>query len=271
MNILIAHAYAGIGHKKAAEAIYKVLSETKGVDAEIIDASLKGGYEEQLAEFKKGFHTQDKPLMQKAELKIFVQKVLEIFRVDTVLDLEKKILWLNDYFKQQRGKAGKQFYIEIDSLGRRWFFDNESKMMEQLRDEAWSYYPKDYMRLTNPEKDKAKEFIRVNYPQVKDLWRKFFAIQNGLERKFLNYPIQGASASILKVAMGMLWQHTIKHNIHDLELINFVHDEVLARCPEDRAQEYGELVGYYMVEGAKYICSDVAMKADSVLSNTWTH
>ena len=37
MKILVTHAYAGIGHKKAAEAVYGVLSGFKEVDVKIID------------------------------------------------------------------------------------------------------------------------------------------------------------------------------------------------------------------------------------------
>lgn len=37
MKILITHAYAGIGHKKAAEAVYEVLAHFKDVDATVVD------------------------------------------------------------------------------------------------------------------------------------------------------------------------------------------------------------------------------------------
>jgi DNA polymerase I-like protein with 3'-5' exonuclease and polymerase domains len=178
---------------------------------------------------------------------------------------------LNKYFESQKKKASKQFYIVIDVLDRRWFYEEDYKRMQEVYNEVWTYYPDDYRTLSQDQKAAVKAEIRENYPIVKELWKKFFGTVNAIQRKFLNYPIQGSASSILKVSLCSLRKYRVENDELDLLPILLVHDEVVGDSPEEKAERHGEILTKYMISGSSFISPSVKMEAECVVSDIWGH
>jgi len=69
----------------------------------------------------------------------------------------------------------------------------------------------------------------------------------------LNYPIQGSSAEVTKVSLGLLYS-----KYPDVYLINTVHDANLLLAKDDEAEMWGKRLDECMIDAWKYVISDLA-------------
>jgi len=108
---------------------------------------------------------------------------------------------LEESFAETKKLAVKRGWIQIcKQTDKRYFFRN-FKRMNDAKEVALSFYPEDY-RFYSPEKraEFKKELYESN-PEVKEYWREF-AIEKGiLERRSVNFRIQGSSATQTKMAL----------------------------------------------------------------------
>lgn len=178
---------------------------------------------------------------------------------------------LAQYFLAQRALAENCSYIRIDDYTDRRWFNPQFPEMKNLNAEIWEFYPEDYRMLSKTEREAIKAELYEENPQIKTMWSQYFRMRGSYERKFLNYPIQGSASSILKIAMCGLRNELIEKKLDDFMLTNFIHDEVLAEVPEDKGDEYGALLSKWMVKGGEYLCHNVPMVAEYVLSDVWGH
>lgn len=178
---------------------------------------------------------------------------------------------LRSFFEKQKKFVVDNGFIIIDKYtDRRWFSTDHDKMGAASK-EAMSYFPDDYKRMLPEERKKFKAELYEEYPHIKDLWRTWGRIKGSLERKGLNYPIQGLASSQIKMALCALRHFTIINELDQFLPINIVHDEVLADVPEDDAEDYGKVLSHYMMWGANELMTNKFMKADTVISPVWTH
>ena len=190
--------------------------------------------------------------------------------IDTYLDAFPT---LRDNFKKVKREAIDKGYVLIDKFSdRRWFCPFHKKMSD-LNDEIREYYPEGYFEgaYKGEAKDVIKKELYETYPFLKDMWREYFRMHGKLERAGLNYRIQGSAAMMVKMSMNMLRHHLIDNNITTFWLTNLVHDEALAECPEENAEEMAQLLSKFMVEGGGYFCKTVPMGATCVPSDVWEH
>lgn len=209
------------------------------------------------------------------------------FAEDFGMSLEDSEDFIKTYFKaypklqvfmQKQAKETFQHkYISIDKIiDRRWFSQSFTEM-EELNEEVREYYPEDYFKpkgMSSEEKAKIKENLNLNYPQVKELWRKFFGIRGSIQRKSTNYAVQGTSASETKAALVMFREYVIKNDLLGvIRLINSVHDEVLVESvkePEE-SKEYALLLQKCMVDGANLFLDPKIMKSEPEIGKNWIH
>jgi DNA polymerase-1 len=85
-----------------------------------------------------------------------------------------------------------------------------------------------------------------------------------------NHPIQGASASITKLALIKI-QHYIEQNKKDAKIIAVIHDEILIECHKDIADEMSKIVSEKMIKAFNYFCPDVIMEVTPDIGNHWIH
>lgn len=178
---------------------------------------------------------------------------------------------LRVFFDKQKKFAVDNGFIQISrKTDRRWFFNNYDEM-NNAKEEALEYYPEDYRTYTKEQKQEFKENLYEEYPHVRDLWRIHMRLKGSLERRGLNYPIQGLASEQLKFSLNALRHDLITNNINDLRIVNVVHDEVLGKCPEQKGEQYGDKLSYYMKLGGDFFCRNKFMKASTVISQVWEH
>lgn len=190
--------------------------------------------------------------------------------IDTYLDAFPT---LRDNFKKVKKEAVKKGYVLIDKFSdRRWFCPFHEKM-EKLNEEIQGYYPEGYFEgaYKGEAKDAVKEELYETYPFLKEMWREYFRMHGKLERAGLNYRIQGVAAMMVKLSMNSLRHHLISNSLTGFLLTNLVHDEALAECPTENADEYAKLLSEHMVKGGSYFCKTVPMGASCVPADVWTH
>ena len=89
-------------------------------------------------------------------------------------------------------------------------------------------------------------------------------------RASMNFPIQAAGASILKIA-AVLLRRWIKHeNLRDkVKILLPVHDEFLLQADENLATYVEQKLVYYMELAAKLALKSDLLKADSYIADHW--
>ena len=169
----------------------------------------------------------------------------------------------------------KNNYIQIDqTVDRRWFSEDFS-IMEETNEEVKQYYPEAYFKrgeMTKEEKADLKEELNMEYPQIKELWRKYFGIRGSLQRKSTNYRIQGTSSSETKTALILMRNELIEKGIEDVLIIVAVHDEIgLEVLNEETVPFAKEFIERNMMDGANIFLNPPIMKATAEVGKMWIH
>ncbi len=177
---------------------------------------------------------------------------------------------LDEYFKTGRERAVKQGYIEM--LPDRRYWEPDHRKMVQLQEKAWSWYPKDYSKMSQEKKAQAKAKINQEHPEIKEIWREFFIIKGALERISQNFPIQSAAASQTKNSCNLLRKYLIDNQLQNsVSIISLVHDEVIVEAQNSIAEEMAKKVEEIMITGAQHYCSKVKMAAATGIDSWWSH
>src|ERR671916_719508 len=141
----------------------------------------------------------------------------------------------------------------------------------ELIDEFFANYPKVQKYL----QDTANEAMRTRtLRSLSGRVRKFGATsglssmeRGALRREAMNFPIQGSSADIAKLALGY-----IRRELRDLDarLINCIHDEFVVECAQEVASEVsGRMEGAMFRAGAKLL-KKVPVEVEVAVSHEWT-
>lgn len=101
--------------------------------------------------------------------------------------------------------------------------------------------------------------------RVRELHSKEWGIRGRAERQIINSLIQGSSGDITKMAMVYL----DKILPPEMDLILTVHDELVIRAPEDRAEEAQALLKEAMLGEHIQSLVRVPITADSAVAKTW--
>jgi DNA polymerase I-like protein with 3'-5' exonuclease and polymerase domains len=83
----------------------------------------------------------------------------------------------------------------------------------------------------------------------------------------MNYPIQGSSADIAKLALAYM-----RRDLEGLDarLVNSIHDEFVVECGEDLAPEVSEKMRGAMTKAGERILEKVPVEVEVVVSREWT-
>lgn len=208
------------------------------------------------------------------------------FAEDFGMSVEESEDFIKTYFKAYPGlqkfmdkQAKETFtnnYIQIDKIvDRRWFsslFDEMNETYEEVR----SYFPDEYFQyngLSPQEKAQIKQEVNDEYPEVKQLWRKFFGLKGMIQRKSTNFAVQGLSGTETKTALVMLRQRILNEKLEGIKLINSVHDEILIESNRsvEEAGEHAEILTDCMVKGANLYLDPPIMKSTPEVGTMWVH
>ena len=90
--------------------------------------------------------------------------------------------------------------------------------------------------------------------------------RGAMRREAMNFPIQGASADIAKLALGYV-NDALKGL--DARLINSIHDEFVVECREDLAEEVSEKTRDAMTRAGEDLLSKVPVEVEVAVSREW--
>jgi DNA polymerase I len=148
--------------------------------------------------------------------------------------------------------TGKKSYVD--------YYDEFTKLKNEMDRDFWDRYKK------------IKNSNTPTATSMKDKVSKFFRKRGDIERMSLNYPIQGESAEITKLACVYFWSKYLVPNdlLFKVKIINVIHDEILVETPEAIAQQAAAQLEKAMVDSGAKFCKRVPLKADPCISPYWS-
>jgi DNA polymerase-1 len=174
---------------------------------------------------------------------------------------------LANYFKREKAQALSLGYIQFNNIsGRKCFipfFEEFQKLHEEIykTEGFWDDYKLEKSR-------NSGIFISHFKPKV----REYFMKKGDIERMSLNYPIQGTSADITKLAGIYFFEYLEKNNlIFKVLLPNVVHDEWIVECPEDMSEELSKVLQESMERAGDVFCKTIKLKAEPCVTKYWKH
>lgn len=174
---------------------------------------------------------------------------------------------LANYFKTEKARALQLGYIQFNNIsGRKCFipfFDEFRKLHSEIYNTLgfWDDY----------KIEKAKnsyKFINFFKPKV----REYFMKKGEIERMSLNYPVQGSSADITKLAGIYFFRYLRENNLlFIVKMPNVVHDEWIVECPEDMTTTISPVLQECMERAGEIFCKTVKLKAEPMVTKEWQH
>jgi len=174
---------------------------------------------------------------------------------------------LANYFKTEKQKALKLGYIEFNNISSRKcfipFFEEYQKLHREIYETEgfWDSY--------KLEKSQDSVIFKQHFkPKV----REYFMKRGDIERMSLNYPIQGSSADITKLAGVYFFRYLVKNNlVFKVLLPNVVHDEWIVEAPKEMAESLSDVLKECMEKAGDLFCQTIKLKADPVVTFYWEH
>ena len=174
---------------------------------------------------------------------------------------------LANYFKQEKQKALKLGYIEFNNISNRKCFIDYFQDFTRLHNDI--YNTEGFWENYKHEKENNTERFKLFYkPKV----REYFMKKGDIERMSLNYPIQGSSADITKLAGIYFFRYLEENNlVFKVLMPNVVHDEWIVESPENMAEEISKVLKQCMEDAGKLFCPVVKLSADPHITDYWEH
>lgn len=158
-------------------------------------------------------------------------------------------------------------YIQFNNIsGRKCFipfFDEYQKLHEEINNSEtfWDDY----------KLEKSKNSFNFNN-YFKPKVREYFMKKGDIERMSLNYPIQGTSADITKLAGIYFFKYLVENNlVFTVKMPNVVHDEWIVECPEAMAENLSVVLKDCMEKAGDVFCKTVKLTADPCITQYWKH
>lgn len=133
-----------------------------------------------------------------------------------------------------------------------------------------------YNKVTN-----RKFFISPNNPMIKYQDEPYISpgeeseyrkAMSEIQRLSQNYPIQGSSADISKLAGCYFFKEILKRGWFNIvKIVNFVHDEFVVEAPEELVQEVSDTLINCMRRSGSMFCKIIPLDADAAVGDCWIH
>jgi DNA polymerase-1 len=138
----------------------------------------------------------------------------------------------------------------------------------ELIDEYFANYPKvqRFLQMTANRAVRDRT-LRTLAGRVRKFGPSTVADDRGaLRREAMNYPIQGASADIAKLALGY-----VREELEGLDarLINCIHDEFVVECAQEISEEVSERTRAAMIRAGEEILIKVPVDVEVAVSREW--
>ncbi len=175
-------------------------------------------------------------------------------------------------------KGRKVLYMEFTKLGRNegWYLTQLQEMLARNEPEKLhrKYVVEREIVVTDEYGEPLKDSEgKVITKKVQSKWNEFNKTLNRIAREAYNFKIQGASADLFKMAMVEM-SRRFRKEIPDYDpfvegILMPVHDEVVVKAREDRAELFQRIVNESMVSEGRKLISVVPIKVSSAIGNNW--
>jgi DNA polymerase I-like protein with 3'-5' exonuclease and polymerase domains len=173
---------------------------------------------------------------------------------------------VKNYFAKVKAAVLSKGYVQLNDVSKRKsfidFYEDYTHLNDIVkRDGFWRDYRDHKARNT-------QMFESYYKPKAKE----YFKFQGAMERKSYNYPIQGTSAEITKLAALRFFNELVQTNCHKtVKICNIIHDEIVIECGESQADYMASRLQYHMEEAGKPFCKIIPLKATPVITDHWEH
>lgn len=165
---------------------------------------------------------------------------------------------LEKYFEGAREYPLLHGYVLVNSVsGRKSYIDFYDKFIE----------------LDNEVNNRAfwTKYRQNKTPEDVEKVREFFKYKGVIERRGLNYVIQGTAADMSKLAAWYLFKYIRdKGLLFKVFIPNIVHDELHVECPEDMAEEFAKVLQDSMQRAGAVFCKKIPITAEVEISTWWS-
>lgn len=176
---------------------------------------------------------------------------------------------LKQYYDKCEKDALEKGYILIDSLmGSKYFLNKEDFKYLQEASEKYSFDNREYW-----DKYKQEKKLQSNwYLKEKENISQYFRLKGNVRRMALNFPIQGSSASITKLATVYFFRW-IKENslLNKVKIVNIVHDEIMTEQNKELSSLVLKELKSCMEQAGSHYCPIIPLKAEPVITPYWGH
>jgi DNA polymerase I-like protein with 3'-5' exonuclease and polymerase domains len=173
---------------------------------------------------------------------------------------------VSTYFKKVTNRALRDGYITFNNISKSKcfisFFSTYKKLETQVNSPGfWEQY--------RIEKIADSSVYRRN---LKPLVSKYFKLKGEISRMALNYPIQGSSAEITKIACILIFNYIVDNNLTNVvKFSNVIHDEILIECPRNYQFVMKQVVEDCMQKAGDLYCKIVPLRAEANICLFWNH
>ena len=138
----------------------------------------------------------------------------------------------------------------------------------QLIDEYFANYPKVQQFLQRTANRATRDrMLRTLAGRIRKFGNDTVTDDRGaMRREAMNFPIQGASADIAKLALGYV--NDALRGL-DARLINSLHDEFVVECREDLAEDVSEKTKSAMTRAGQDLLEKVPVEVEVAVSREW--
>ena len=160
---------------------------------------------------------------------------------------------LKEYFAFKLKETLKNDYILFNNVTKRKFFLNKESCLIQYKE-----------LMKEPSFNYANEFYKIRKQIDKETVE--------IAKKSQNYPIQGSSADITKLACIYFYRQILKNNWWQIvKIVNIVHDEIIIEAPEELIQQAEELLLRCMELAGDQFCDVLPLTAEPATGDYWIH
>lgn len=175
---------------------------------------------------------------------------------------------LAQYFEQTKKQGLISGFIYFNDVDKRKSyienFDYFLKLQEKLNRRFWDEWE------LEKQKKEIQEYPSARYLEMKEMISKYFNIKGMIERRALNYPVQGSSASITKVATTTFFEWIrFKKLFNKVMIVNSIHDEIVAECAIQDKDKVANALEVAMNNAGDKYCKRVPLKAEPEASLFW--
>lgn len=162
----------------------------------------------------------------------------------------------HQFFEEVFLEAMKTGYIQFNPVIKSKFFIQDWQWLKDVASKYNARY--------------VKEEFKFEFQPPYEVQRKFFMLVSTIKRYCANYPIQGSSGDLTKIAAIYIDDWIEDNNLSDKILgVNAVHDELCYELHPDIAEEASIKVVELMNKAADIFCKTVKLTADPALGEHW--